>query len=50
VKPFSCFILHRTGRLEQLDLFLKKNNQRKKKEKDEGFSQLFFFTKLTIQS
>jgi hypothetical protein len=32
---------------------LKKNqskNKNKKKEKGEGFSQLFFFTKLTIQS
>jgi hypothetical protein len=28
----------------------KTKTQYKKKEKEEGFSQLFFFTKLTIQS
>jgi chromatin segregation and condensation protein Rec8/ScpA/Scc1 (kleisin family) len=28
----------------------KLNKKKRKKEKEEGFSQLFFFTKLTIQS
>jgi hypothetical protein len=55
-KSFSRFILHRAGRLEQLDHFKKrkkinqKKEKREKKGKEEGFSQLFFFTKLTIQS
>jgi hypothetical protein len=55
-KPFSRFILHRAGRLEQLDHLKKSNKQKnqwkkqRKKGKEKGFSQLFFFTKLTIQS
>jgi hypothetical protein len=56
-KPFSHFILYQVGRLEQLDHLKKKSkkiNQKKREEKkggkEEGLSQLFFFTKLTIQS
>jgi hypothetical protein len=58
-KPFSHFILYQAGRLEQLD-HLKKKKQKAKKSikkkreekrgKEEGLSQLFVFTKLTIKS
>jgi len=46
MKPFSCFILHRAGRLEQLD-HLKKNQKKinKKnriKEKRKGFHNYSF--------
>jgi hypothetical protein len=49
--PFFVFFFHRVGHPLQWDhLTKKKLNKEKKKEKEEGFSQLFLFTKLTIQS
>jgi hypothetical protein len=50
IRPLARFLAfyHRVGRLEQLDHFFNKNKSEKKEE--EGFSRLFFFTKLTIQS
>jgi len=53
IRPLASLLsfYHRVGRLEQLDHFFQKNKQKKSiKRKEEGFSCLFFFTKLTIQS